>query len=368
VCFKLKLVSEAFLAVGEPAPWFIVPATNNPQYRFNAAAGRSIVLCFFASAGEESSQQILDEFLRYRQVFDDDRRSFFGVSVDPEDERLSRVRQQIPGIRFFWDFDRRVSQEYKAFDRSGLYRRCTYILDERLRVFGVFSFDEEPETHVSQVLTRLWELPELPPPVMASVQAPILVVPRVFEPQLCQTLIDYYNKNGGGESGFMREVDGRTVPILDNNFKRRQDCEIEDEELRNTAMFRVHDRLTPEILKAFQFQATRIERHIVACYDSISGGFFRAHRDNTTKGTAHRKFAVSLNLNTGEYDGGCLRFPEFGRQTYEAPPGGAVVFSCSLLHEATPVTRGRRYAYLPFLYDEAAAKIRQANLQFLDNE
>ncbi|RMG07061.1 MAG: 2OG-Fe(II) oxygenase, partial [Cyanobacteria bacterium J055] len=52
---------------------------------------------------------------------------------------------------------------------------------------------------------------------------------------------------------------------------------------------------------------------------------------------------------------------------YEAPPGGAVVFSCSLLHEATPVTRGRRYAYLPFLYDDEAAKIRQANLQFLDD-
>ena len=37
------------------------------------------------------------------------------------------------------------------------------------------------------------------------------------------------------------------------------------------------------------------------------------------------------------------------------------MFSCSLLHEATPVTAGRRYAFLPFLYDEAAARIRLAN-------
>jgi predicted 2-oxoglutarate/Fe(II)-dependent dioxygenase YbiX len=103
----------------------------------------------------------------------------------------------------------------------------------------------------------------------------------------------------------------------------------------------------------------------VACYDSASSDFFRPHRDNTTKGTAHRRFAVSLNLNTGEYDGGLLRFPEFGQQTYTAPAGGAVVFSCSLLHEATPVTEGRRYVYLPFLYDEAAAKIREANCQFI---
>ena len=38
-----------------------------------------------------------------------------------------------------------------------------------------------------------------------------------------------------------------------------------------------------------------------------------------------------------------------------------MVFSCSLLHQAMPVTRGRRYAFLPFLYDEAAARVREAN-------
>lgn len=32
-----------------------------------------------------------------------------------------------------------------------------------------------------------------------------------------------------------------------------------------------------------------------------------------------------------------------------------------MLHEALPIIRGQRFAYLPFLYDEAAAAIRQAN-------
>jgi hypothetical protein len=31
------------------------------------------------------------------------------------------------------------------------------------------------------------------------------------------------------------------------------------------------------------------------------------------------------------------------------------------MHEATPVTTGKRYAFLPFLYDEAAAARREAN-------
>ena len=88
-----------------------------------------------------------------------------------------------------------------------------------------------------------------------------------------------------------------------------------------------------------QFQATRIERYVVACYDSATSGHFHSHRDNMTKGTAHRRFAVSLNLNA-DFQGGNLRFPEFGKRNYRAPVGGAVVFSCSLMHEATPITRG----------------------------
>jgi hypothetical protein len=34
------------------------------------------------------------------------------------------------------------------------------------------------------------------------------------------------------------------------------------------------------------------------------------------------------------------------------------------MHEATPVTRGLRYAFLPFLYDDAAARVRDENLKF----
>ena len=44
------------------------------------------------------------------------------------------------------------------------------------------------------------------------------------------------------------------------------------------------------------------------------------------------------------------------------------MFSCSLLHEALPVTRGLRYATLPFLYDDAAARIREANNAYLGEE
>jgi predicted 2-oxoglutarate/Fe(II)-dependent dioxygenase YbiX len=137
---------------------------------------------------------------------------------------------------------------------------------------------------------------------------------------------------------------------------------IEDADLRTEARERLSQRLVPEIARAFQFEATRVERYIVSRYDAGQGGFFKPHRDNTTTGTAHRKFAVTINLNAEDYEGGDLRFPEFGDSLYRAPTGGAVAFSCSLMHEATPVTRGTRFAFLPFLYDEAGARVREDNL------
>ena len=124
----------------------------------------------------------------------------------------------------------------------------------------------------------------------------------------------------------MRDFDGKTVGIVDHSHKRRKDYQIADEELQKETQFRIRRRLVHEIKQAFQFEGTRMERCIVACYDAGEGGYFRPHRDNTTKGTAHRRFAVTLNLNSEDYDGGYLRFLEYGPQLFKAPTGGAVVF------------------------------------------
>jgi predicted 2-oxoglutarate/Fe(II)-dependent dioxygenase YbiX len=191
--------------------------------------------------------------------------------------------------------------------------------------------------------------------------APVLTVPRVFEPEICRHLIALYEQDGGKDSGFMQQQGGKTIGRVDHSFKRRADYDLVDTALREALLDRMRRRLAPQIQRAFQFEVTRIERWIVACYDGEIGGFFRPHRDNTTAATAHRAFACTINLNAEDYEGGELRFPEFGPRTYRAPTGGAVIFSCSLLHEATPVTGGRRYAFLPFFYDEARARLRERN-------
>ncbi len=64
---------------------------------------------------------------------------------------------------------------------------------------------------------------------------------------------------------------------------------------------------------------------------------------------------MTLNLNTGEYEGGHLRFPEYGPHLYKPGLGDAVVFSCSLVHQALPVTSGTRYVLLSFFFGDEAA-------------
>jgi predicted 2-oxoglutarate/Fe(II)-dependent dioxygenase YbiX len=98
---------------------------------------------------------------------------------------------------------------------------------------------------------------------------------------------------------------------------------------------------------------------LIARYDD-TGGYFKRHRDNALPHTAFREFAISLNLNTDEYEGGELLFPEFSDDRYSPPAGGAVVFSSALLHEAAPVLKGRRYVLLSFLCSaEAQARMTQ---------
>ncbi|MBV8103606.1 MAG: 2OG-Fe(II) oxygenase, partial [Hyphomicrobiales bacterium] len=120
--------------------------------------------------------------------------------------------------------------------------------------------------------------------------------------------------------------------------------------------------ICPEIKKAFQFVATRTERDLVARYDAESGGRFGPHRDDVGVFVAHRRFAVSINLND-DFDGGEISFPEYSPRGFKPLPGAAVVFSASILHQVSPVTRGRRYVFLTFLFDEAAESLRQANLR-----
>jgi len=352
------------LAAGDPAPHFTQRSLTNPRYGFDTAAGRYLVLCFLHSFREPAAQAAIATAIARPDLFDDTHASFFGVSTDPGDE--TRLANRIPGYRFILDFDVTASKLYGAVAVDGLVRRGLWVvIDPTLRIICTLPFAPDGSDRAALIAC----IAALPPPgrfAGVELQAPVLYLPRVFEPDFCARLIALYDAHGGEISGFMRQIDGKTVGLHDTSHKSRRDVTIDDPTLIATLQGRILRRVVPEIAKVHQFTVTRMERYLVARYAADEGGHFAAHRDNTTLGTAHRRFAVSVNLND-DFDGGEVSFPEYGSRGFKAPPGGAVVFSCSLLHAVSKVTRGSRYAFLPFLYDDAAAALRHANLASLQD-
>jgi predicted 2-oxoglutarate/Fe(II)-dependent dioxygenase YbiX len=344
------------LVMGVPAPRFKTRTQTLERFDFGNIGGQHVLVGFLPKDAPN-----LDEA---RRLLEAHRPLFRGgqhrAVVVIEDEAVFRSLKEDEAMVLILDPAAEVARRFKQATPEGGMIGGWLALDPQLRALGA-----APLENAADVFANLKRLPAPDDHAGVPLFAPVLVVPRVFTRELCRRLVGYYRQQGGLPSGSMVEINGKTVEVL-GKHKKRSDVYLNDEGLQGEVRNALRARLLPEIERAFQFKATRMERYLIACYDAESGGYFRRHRDNTTPGTAHRKFACSINLNAEEFTGGDLRFPEFGSRTYRPPTGGAVIFSCSLLHEATEVTQGERYAFLPFLYDEAGAAVREENLKSVE--
>lgn len=348
---------------GERLPGIRAASTSSgDNFSLDLLAGRYSLFCVYGSATHPAAQDALAKLAAASHLFHADERVLVAISNDARDKSQPVFEALSRSCLMIWDSDRHVVRNWGLLSENGrALRACWILVDPGFRVMAAWPLDKGEDA-----VAAFEALGAPADHAGVAMHAPVLIVPRVFEPDFCDRLISYFDNTGCEESGVTRERDGKTVVELAPKSKRRKDCMIEDAELRAAAMRRVYFRLAPEIEKTFNFKPTRMERYLVGRYDSGGAGFFKPHRDNTTKGTAHRRFAVSINLNQRDYIGGELIFREFGLKRYRPPAGGAIVFSCSLMHEVTPVLKGSRYAFLPFLYDDAAAALREANNGYLD--
>jgi predicted 2-oxoglutarate/Fe(II)-dependent dioxygenase YbiX len=180
--------------------------------------------------------------------------------------------------------------------------------------------------------------------VLVTPMAPVLVLPRVFEPDFCTQVIRLWQKGDHQDSG----VSSRYGNVGVAELKRTEDYMVNESMMQKAISDRLAFRLGPELTKTFAFDCPfGFDAHVVLSYSADGQHFFGAHRDNGAPTTADRAFAVSLNLND-DFEGGELVFPEYSGVKVCPPTGAAAVFSCSVLHEALPVTRGRRFVLTTF--------------------
>lgn len=185
--------------------------------------------------------------------------------------------------------------------------------------------------------------------LLGTAMAPVLVLPRVFEPDFCSQLVRLWGKSDHRDSG----VSSRYGNVNMDHLKRTEDYTIVEPMMLKAVSDRLAYRIGPELTKVFAFDRQfTFDSHVVLSYSAEGQHFFGAHRDNGAPTTADRAFAVSLNLND-DFDGGELVFPEYAAVRVSPPAGAAAVFSCSLLHQVLPVTRGRRFVLTTFFRAKA---------------
>lgn len=315
------------LTLGERAPDLVLPTADGTATRWYARAGGRPTLVVLAGDDPDAARQL-------------------GAALDDDlDVHLigPAGRADVPGMTYL-DPEGRAAKAW----RTGPAARA-FLLGRDLRVLD--SFEPAVPGVVSAVRERVGQLHETgqAPRVIAH-QAPVLLVPDVLDAAACAELIAAWETDHRDTGVEATTEDGRRAEQLTDQLKRRADHVVHDPARSRALAQHIGRRVIPEVARAFVYRARQFEGFKVACYTADSGGFFRPHRDNLSQTTAHRRFALSLNLND-DYEGGELRFGEYGDDLYRPPAGGALVFSCAHLHEVLPVTRGRRFVLLSFLFN-----------------
>ena len=342
------------MVLGDPVPRFSVPVLTGGSFDLHVSAGRWVVLSFLGAPGNPRALAEIEELARASAAFNEDHAIIGCVFTGQPDDLATFSAMSSNKLFFLRDDDGAISRMFGAAEMPR-----TVVLDPMLRSIADIPWDT-PQGHAATVRNVLGSLPDVDSSAGVPMFAPALMIPRVFSFELCDFLVQFYEQQGGVDSGFQYDVDGKTTTFTNWKLKRRKDVPVIVPEVRELIRTQIVRRVVPEIERYFQFQATRMDRYIVACYDSEVGGHFYRHRDNVNAGAQHRRFALSINL-TNNFEGGDLAFPEFGRKTYRPSEGGALLFSCGALHQVTPMTKGRRYAFLAFLYGEEDVKKREAN-------
>lgn len=247
------------IPLGEPAPWFDAKTIAGASLNLGVQAGRWIALCFLNAMKDAETIKVLAQLLAQADLFDEDHLVFYGVLTEPPLEATQLAAVSHRALGFITDYDGTISRLYGAMNAPQL-----IVLDPMLRPICNFAFGKG-ETPPETMQKFLRDLPRVDDFAGVPLTAPALIVPRVFEPEFCNFLIDLYEKNGGVDSGFMLDQNGKTATVIHYDLKRRNDLVIEDLEVRQMMRARIVRRLVPAIERFFQYRPTRMDRYLVSC-------------------------------------------------------------------------------------------------------
>lgn len=338
---------------GDIAPNFVLPdeAGRRTELDADAVAGHFTVLVFFSGSAPEAARLQLQSLAAAAPSFETHAARLFAIGGQaPAANAALREAGRLP-FPLLADPGGQCRAAYLGAAGGEI---STVVLAPNRHVLAVIDGAEDQAGRALAAVTAAASL--RCSATVSSPHPPVLIVPEVLSRADCQHLITVFALQGHVwlQPGHAQQMPPHDYKVRVPEYGRRDriDHFIVNRETNDLIHSRFHARLFPEIKKAFQYDITRYEPYRIACYEGERGGELHGHRDNTLPIVAHRRFAVSVNLNIEEFEGGELRYPEFGGEMYRPETGAAIAFSCSVLHEAMHVTKGRRYVLLAFLGGE----------------
>jgi peroxiredoxin/predicted 2-oxoglutarate/Fe(II)-dependent dioxygenase YbiX len=336
------------LEAGDPAPRVVaLDQDGEPAYSHaDLVAGRPLVLLFCPADGSD----VLVAFRDRHEAFAAVEAGIFAVTRGPvEANRAAHAALQLQ-FKLLADATGDVFRAYGADVGA-----TAVILDPNHRIARVLS-GAAPATLAEATLSCLRRT-LAPRRQRLGSHAPVLLLPRVLSEADCAELIELWHRpvnlwpsaDGFRSDGHNREPGDFKVGHA-GAYGQMTEYVVRDAAVQRRLDRRFSRRVAPEMRKAFQTGVSQREHYRIVRYDSAAGGVLHPHRDNAIKETAHRRFTMTVNLNAGAYEGGALRFREYGDDLYEVERGTAVIWSAALLHEVMPVTKGARFVLGVHMY------------------
>src|ERR1700691_3445463 len=205
------------IILGDPVPWFSLPVVTGGSFDLQATAGRWVVLSFVGSLADPRATAEVAELARLSAAFSEDHLIIGCIFTGQAGDTDSLGAISSGTLSFLADRDGAVSRSFGAAEMPR-----TIILDPMLRAGADIAWDF-PQGHAETVRGVLRNLPAVDVSAGVPMSAPALLVPRVFSFELCDFLMQFYEQQGGEDSGFQFDIAGKTTTLSDWRLKRRSD-------------------------------------------------------------------------------------------------------------------------------------------------
>lgn len=321
-------------------------------------SGKHLVLVFLNSANGQLNSDTLRQVAAAQEVLYENNTTVIAFTARNDHRDNFNLKRE---TGFVWpvinDPGGSVFAAYGLHKLHGEAIRLVLLTPQR-QVRAWFDSPADISATLKDIIAMTTSLTEFEDARWSACHAPVLHVPNVFSPEECSQLVTRFNQQ---EQYLVRppregEVSGNfKVPVYEHHRQDRVDQIINDPKTLQFLDERIFSRIAPMIMKAFAFQVTRREAIHVARYTGAREGHHMGHRDNTSAAMSYRRFALSIALNN-DFEGGEITFREYSPYGYKPFPGTALIFSSSLLHEVSEISRGTRYSLISNLFNDEALK------------